>query len=373
MILSGSESHGTVQILARLFPRNEYQLADRRFSRLHKIILSLSPQNLEQELRTAGSTIDIVDSQSKTALSWAVQRRDLAATKLLLDAKANVNIPSISGDPPLAHAAYFHNLPLVTLLLHVGASVTPQKLTRISILHYASGAPMGCGLLEDHVEDDCPSSQIIKLLLAAGSEINQRVVAGSTPLEFATQHNNVHALQTLLRYGADIDSSDNTGETPLIEGIRFSKHDAVRLLLHKGANYLLTNNAGMTILHVAAQHGSLETIEILRNANLTKIDPYAKNKEGKTAFELAQKRDLKPEGFINLFLTLLFEIRNRNDSLAARQCADGIGDVTNGVQEEDNNGHGKGGGGSGSEVTMGIVESVMRVPGAWPVVQERQE
>ena len=358
-ILSGSGEDQTLQTFARLFPDKESRLERRHFSTLHKVVLGLSPHDLEQRLRLADSAIDELDSYGRTALSWAVQRQNTKATEILLNAKANPNIPSVRGDTPLFHAAFSHNLSLVRLLLHSGASATHKSNNNFSALHYASQASPRCGRGE-HVEGSCcSSSQIIELLLAAGGEIEQRDVGGITPLICAARENNTDVVQTLLQHGAQLDSSDEYGDTSLMNAIMYSKGDTVQLLLQKGAKYSRANKAGMTVLHQAARCGSFRTIEILRAANIIGIDPYAKNNDGKTAFELAQQRNLKPKGFIDLFLALLFEIRNRNDHFA-RQL-----NLSTGT----NTGDGRGDGGlskKDSKSQLADATESLKPPGAWP-------
>ena len=110
------------------------------------------------------------------------------------------------------------------------------------------------------------------------------------------------------------------------------------MLLQHGANYTICNKNGDTILHYSAQSGSLQTLNVLRDANLIGIDPYARNSKGQTAFELAQQCEAKPEGFIDLFMILLFEIRNRNDHLARHQNH-GSGTIIEEIYEADDAGH----------------------------------
>ena len=357
-ILSASVDQNALQTLSKLFPDNDNQLESRHFSRIHKIVLGISSSNLEEELRMDSSFIDTVDSLGKTALSWSVQRQDMKATTLLLNAKASTNVSSFRGDTPLYHATFLRNFPLVKLLLHSGASPTHKNKSRTTALHFACGGRKGCGCPNGSLEAVCPSTQIIKLLLAAGSLINEQDAFGMTPLLTAAQ-SNFHALRILLEHGAEINTCDNDGETSLMIAITYSQYDIVQLLLQEGARYDQANKSSMTALHHAARFGSIRTMEILHAANLVNINPYAKNNDGKTAFELAQQRHSKPEGFIDLFLTLLFEIRNRNDYLARQTGASTCNVVEevhdgDGWSEEDN-----------QAVVTDAAESG-RVPGAWP-------
>ena len=327
-ILLGLADEEKLQTLRRLFPDRDNRLESRHFSRLHKIVLGLFFLDLEQELRIAIEDINAVDCHGRTALSWAIQRQNVVAAEILLNAKADPNISSVSGSSPLDFAAWLHDLTLVNLLLRSGASTTHVNCSSITALHFASRSCMDCN------ETACSSPQIIKLLLSAGCHIEQRNTWGITPIMHAAGSGNVHAIQVLLDHGAGCNSCDNEGDTPLSDAIRFVRDDAIQLLIRKGANYKVANKAGWTVLHVAAQYGTIRTIEILHAANMVDIDPYAKNKDGKKAFELAQQREEKPKDFIDLFLTMLFEIRNRNDYLA-RQRGNSTATVVEEVEEEE--------------------------------------
>ena len=169
---------------------------------------------------------------------------------------------------------------------------------------------------------NCKILDVFRVLLAAGTDIEARDIFGNTALVCSAVYNNTFGIVKLLDFGAQIDVRDEYGDTPLLNAAFNAASNAVQILLERGADYTLVNFHGNTFLHRAAQSGDLEMINILRDANLKSIDPYVRNKKGNTAFELAQARVSKPGGFIDLFLVLLFEIRNRNDYLAGCQRLD---------------------------------------------------
>ena len=301
-ILSNTSDRFSSEAWRTLFPDKDDYLEEFQFSTLHSVVLGLGPGQLEEVLAKPDIDVNASDSYGRTALSWAVQRRDHASTKLLLHHGADPNIASCSGDTPAAYAAYWHNHIGMRLLLEFGALVTQRNRDGRNCLHYLNHGISQCGTLE--------------VLIAAGCDIHEKNRYGSTPFSVAAAFSDTTALSTLMSYGSDINTIDLEGDSPLLNSIFNKKDENTRLLLERGANHTLINDHGHSVLHCAALCGGLVTLEILRSARLSCIDPAAKDKTGKTALQLAQERHTKPEDFINLFLTLLFEIRCRNDAFA---------------------------------------------------------
>ena len=285
---------------------DDNNLEEYHFSKLHSIVLGLVPGRLEEELARPGVEINATDSRGRTALSWAIGRQDHIATKLLLNYKADLSIINNHGDSPLAFAAFGNNIIGLRLLLEAGATITQKDSFGRNCLHLAS--------IGNHT-DTLKAADTIEVLIAAGCDIHEKNDFGSTPLNIAAQYSSSAMLRSLMSHGSEINTIDLEGDCPLLNALLDCKDENTRLLLERGADYTKINNLGHTILHRAAQSGSLQTLEILRSAKLSRIDPNAKDKKGKTAFQLVQERYNKPEGFINLFLTLVFEIRCRNDAL----------------------------------------------------------
>ena len=277
-------------------------MEERQFSKLHYIVLGLVPGCLEGELAKTGTNVNATDHMGRTALSWAIWRQDHISTELLLRHGADPNIAGLSGETPAAFAANRNNLIGLKLLLEAGASIAQKGRLGKNWLHYAAISALSCGLLE--------------VLIAAGCDIKEKDSYGSTPLNIAAQYSVSATINALIRYGSDINTTDLDGDCPLSAALFERRDENVQVLLNHGASYMIINNYGYTTLHCVALSGGLETLEILRSAKLTRIDPNAKDKKGRTALQLAKERCTKPEGFINLFLTLLFEIRCRNDALA---------------------------------------------------------
>jgi hypothetical protein len=80
---------------------------------------------------------------------------------------------------------------------------------------------------------------IIKLLIAAGAEIDARDAEGLTPLHYCVMEpwatDSPTITEILLDAGADLQSRDNRGRTPLMFAIDCSSSGPIRFLLEKGA------------------------------------------------------------------------------------------------------------------------------------------
>ena len=126
IILSDRLGPSFSKTLRAHFPDGDDYLEDLHLSRLHSIVLGLIPGKLEGELVQSGIEINATDSRGKTALTWAVQRRDHFATRLLLKYKADLSIANIQGISPIQFAAFEYDDIGLKLLLEAGASLTQK-------------------------------------------------------------------------------------------------------------------------------------------------------------------------------------------------------------------------------------------------------
>ena len=201
IIFEALECQATIQVLRRLFPDNGHHLEERLFSRLHKIILGIHPDNLEQYLAIYSSDINAIDSGGQTALMWAARRGDRTAVELLLKANANVNIGDHRGNTALLYAALSTNVACVKMLLAAGTNQAQVNNYNENGLHMlARGASRG------------DSRTCVHVLVVAGVDVNGQNMWGSTPLGAAAATSNDVVRVALLDHGADIgidDGSDN--------------------------------------------------------------------------------------------------------------------------------------------------------------------
>ncbi|KAI6182263.1 hypothetical protein M3Y97_00361200 [Aphelenchoides bicaudatus] len=87
-----------------------------------------------------------------------------------------------------------------------------------------------------------------------------------TPLHIYAEFGNSEIiLRNLLVAGADINEKDSNGRTSLFIAASNNKTDVCQILLENNADSNLTDNEGNTCLHAAVSHGSIKTVELLLN------------------------------------------------------------------------------------------------------------
>jgi ankyrin repeat protein len=99
------------------------------------------------------------------------------------------------------------------------------------------------------------------------------------------------------------------GETPLFVAIVSDSHDIIELLLRRGDHCTNIAVHGSTVLHYVAQYGDIKTANILLASELRGLDPDAVDFQGRTAMQVLEKRAVLPEGFEEIFGTLVAQIR----------------------------------------------------------------
>lgn len=74
-------------------------------------------------------------------------------------------------------------------------------------------------------------TEVAKLLLAAGADVNQKTTQGTSPLHFAVQDNNLDMLSLLLANGADVNSVADKGVTAIYTASLLGYREIVDILL----------------------------------------------------------------------------------------------------------------------------------------------
>ena len=155
-----------------------------------------------------------------------------------------------------------------------------------------------------------PDPRYISELLSNGVDL-----VGSTNDHNALQFFKWHEkslVKMLLDHGAHINGLDSEGNSVLAEFIWAGDDDSAQLLLEHGADYTMVNSHGNNILHVVADVGSVNIVNILRAMALRDVDIEALNKAGQTPWDAACQRVPKLDGFLEAFHSLLIDMSQRN-------------------------------------------------------------
>ena len=201
----------------------------------------------------AGADVKATTRYGVTPMALATMNGSVAMIRLLLDAGADPNSANPGGETALMTAARTGSVAAVTLLLDRGANVNAKDT------EHAQTALMWA-VLEDHPE-------IVKLLLDRGADIHaatsvtitkgeyvaarpaaasgtgiirQRALptpnGGMTPLLFAVRDGNSEMVRLLLKRGANINQSSGNHTTPLIIALLNGQVGLATELLEKGAD-----------------------------------------------------------------------------------------------------------------------------------------
>lgn len=176
------------------------------------------------------------------------------AETLLATGRVNVNLAEKNGHTPLLHAARSGSTDIVRLLVESGANIdTNDEITQ---------TPLSQAAEKGHEE-------VVKLLLATGLvDPNVREKPqGWTPLWWATQNGHAGVVKLLLDTGKiELDAADEgSGQTPLSIAAENGYIEIVRLLLESGADPTLKDKKHrLNALEWATEKGYDEVASLIR-------------------------------------------------------------------------------------------------------------
>jgi len=204
---------------------------------------------------------------------------------------ADINEAASDGSFPLVLAISQRNVPLVNLLLELGANVD-------NVYNYA---PLLWALNQNEDgESEDERIDIVKLLLNYKANVNI-VHNDVTPLLLSLAFESpkkIDLVSSLLNAGADVNKTNSSGGTPLLQSIyiysRYDKQEdkdnmleVIELLLKKGAKTeILTKDGNWSPLMLAANTNHIEIVKLLLKYDAKKT--FA-DVDGYTAFVYAKR------------------------------------------------------------------------------------
>lgn len=224
--------------------------------------------------------VNAAETDGMTALHWAVQRRDLEMTDLLLDAGADFELANRTGAKPLYLAAINGDAAVIARLLDAGedpnALLTTEGETVLMLVAYTGNAQAVKVLLDRGAEANTQQfrgqtalmwaaaeghAEVVSLLLARGADPSlqsaastkpeRRPPGGMTALLFAARQGKIDAVRALLDGGANIDQAGADSTSPLLIAVVNGHYDIASLLIERGANPNIADANGRTPLYAA--------------------------------------------------------------------------------------------------------------------------
>ena len=283
-----------------------------------------------------GVDVNARDDDGNTPLALAAQLGLEDIVIILLDASANVNVKSDTGNTPFALALERNRYRLMDILSDWGADIDTENNCLLLLEASRRGyAGIVDRLLQQGVDPNTENgilerplslaatyghTRIVELLIQRNVVVDSRDIHDRTPLMAAAASGCWQTTVEFLFQGADINAINESGRTPLTEAAESGHYDILELLLKFGADIDPTNTGAALCSAVINGYGnvvelllrwdanvnitdkqgdSLLTCAVLvEDENMIKLllqagaDPYSRDSDGKTPYELAENRGL---------------------------------------------------------------------------------
>ncbi|XP_068236789.1 kinase D-interacting substrate of 220 kDa B-like [Palaemon carinicauda] len=219
-----------------------------------------------------GANVNIPNNDfGDTPLIWAVYNENFELTKALVEAGANINHKEFDGDSPLNMAsAPEKNTEIFKYLIDNGADVDDQdndgwsalilaanhnKLDRVRMLLKANANPdlktASFGDTALHWAVAFGYNDIVRELIVAGADFNLPNNRGVTPLNIAARNNLPNEVRLLLAAGAEIDGQAIDGDTSLMEATNSGFTEVVKVFLEHCPDLSIKNKNRKTVADIA--------------------------------------------------------------------------------------------------------------------------
>ena len=264
---------------------------------LSKLLTAIKSEKTEKALDIINNTTDInylnnqdEDEYKNTALLYAVDRKNIAIVKKLLEKGVNVNLKNFRNSTALIIAAYGNDIEILRILLENGADINAVNINGNTALIIAAESGYKTiveeliaadadlnvinnrgmtALIEAAANED--KEIIVRELISAGADVNIKSKDyGWTALMIACENGNKIIVRELIAAGADVNiRNNNFGSNALTIAVRDDNNeDIVRQLIAAGADLEIReeNYGNMTALEIAIYKRNKNMIRILQEA-----------------------------------------------------------------------------------------------------------
>ena len=256
------------------------------FSKKGSYLLGIAVENLDEDvvklLLEYGAKMDIISkgpTGNLAPFAVAIRKQNFSIVKSFINHGVNVN--AVSYFMPLGIAVLGGDLNIVQLLLDHGACFDSDELIG-DMSHIASYGKLE--ILKLLVKYDMPVFEYIEEMIKIGEEkhhinlVNYLVSKGAVSVRAlydAVENREIDVVADLLRSGVDVNVSveiesathiwGNIVETPLHVAANNGDLEIVELLIKAGANVNVLDGENNTPLYWASYHGHVDVVRLLCN------------------------------------------------------------------------------------------------------------
>ncbi len=179
-------------ILLFLISNTSYSV---EYEKIKNLMIAANDGNIDllKTLLDSGVDVNVKDKFGMTALMWASHRR-FSAVKLLIERKANINLPADNGYYPIHEAVGGGHKEIISYLLEHGADINTRGQNGETPVFSAVG-----------------SIDRLEFMLKKGSNIKDTDKEGRSLLMMAVQNGDLHIIKYLIQMGVDINVKDKDG------------------------------------------------------------------------------------------------------------------------------------------------------------------
>ena len=231
-------------------------------------------ENLEMvnSLIAAGANVNAVNRLNASSLYLAAKAGNAELIAILLKAGATANQELTLGETAVMTAARAGSAAGVQYLIDAGADVNAIENSReqTALMWAAAQGHVGVvsALVNAGADLDARSKERPRLMFADatnGGAFDQGInelLGGFSPLLFAAREGHTDVARLLLDAGAEINGVAANGTSPLVVAAHSGHSDMAQMLIEKGADTNLIG-AGYNALHAAILRGDLDTVVAL--------------------------------------------------------------------------------------------------------------
>jgi ankyrin repeat protein len=251
-----------------------------------------------------GAAVNAVDTDGMAALHHASLLGHMSVVTCLLDHGADINYANQTGHTPILLAAQSGFAELVQLLIGRGADVhstttagwTPVHLsdchaetTRVLMENGADANRVAAGCTPLYLSASDNQIEVVKVLLSFNLDLEIPYAGdgyerGFTALTIATVEGYTDVVRLLLEAGANVNHKSDHNTFPLQYAVIFNREDVLRVLMEYHPDLDLVDDDGDTALHCIRRSTSPTIAKLLINGG---SDPESRNNHGNTPICMA--------------------------------------------------------------------------------------